>query len=53
MYGAGLEVHLFLFHLQMQTVSNAPNSVPIMRYTIAVVAMTAAVDRLCPGVVRI
>ena len=53
MFGAGLEPHLFLFHLLMQTVSNTPHTVPAMNVaseqTIVVMAAVAAVDRLLSG----
>jgi len=52
-FGAGLELCPFLFHLLMQTVSNTPHTVPAMnatsRQSTAVMAMTAAVDKLFSG----
>ena len=49
-FGADLELCLFLFHLLMQTVSNTPHTVPAMNVTseqtAAVMAVTAAVEML-------
>ena len=52
-FGAGLELCLFLFHLLMQTVVNAPHRAPVMNttseQTTAVMAMAAAMERLFSG----
>ena len=52
-FGAGLELCLFLFHLLMQTVVNAPHRAPAMNttseQTTAVMAMAAAIERLFSG----
>ena len=52
-FGAGLELRLFMFHLLMQTVSNTPHTVPAMNttseQTTAEMATAAAVERLFSG----
>ena len=52
-FGAGLELRPFLFHLLIQTVIKAPHRVPVMnatsRQTTAVMAAAADVDRLLSG----
>ena len=52
-FGAGLELRLFLFHLLMQTVSKAPHRAPVMNttseQTTAVTATAVAVERFFSG----
>ena len=53
-FGTGLELRLFLFHLLMQTVSNAPHTAPAMNttseQTTAEMATAVAVERRFSGV---